>query len=172
MTNIENLTEFVTSTINETSYPGFESRSFKLGLPLEYNNAPTSLFLLALKSDNIYVQLAALRWFQEKPNQAFSHQEAIMNFLKSNDEWLRFESIKTIQKMHSPKISFAKAISPLIFDESVFVKQEAIKAISKIMVKLKSQDNEILASLEKAALDKDHEVKRKALKAIRLIKQR
>ncbi len=170
MQTLEHLSEFIIDTITQSDYPGFEAKAFRLGLPIQYHNAPASLFLKALKSDNIYIQLAALRWFQEKPNQTFSHQDAILNFLKSNDIWLRFEAIKTIERMSSPKENLAVALSPLMLDESAMVKQEAIKAFGKIIRKLKINKPELLTNLEIASQDKNHEVKRKALKALRLIK--
>jgi len=165
--DLETLSTVVQDMIVQHDYPGFEPRSLKLGLPESINKMSAKTFAQALGHENVYVRLAALRWFQERPGMAKSHLERLEQLLADNDEWVRRESVRTIETIHGLPPDVGIKISHLLKDADVEVRKEAAKAIGKIVKKLPKKDEEVMASLRVAAEDPEIEVRWKAQKALR-----
>ena len=165
--DLDMLAAIVDNMILQHDYPGFEPRSLKLGLPEQAYKASAKTFAQALAHDSVYVRLAALRWFQEKPGMAKTHIHRIINLLSDKDEWVRKETVRLLEKISSPPDDVGIKISQLLKDADTEVRKEAAKALGKILPKLKKMDSEILASLHAAAEDREVEVRWKAQKALR-----
>jgi HEAT repeat protein len=174
--DLESLADFVVNMIIQHDYPGFEPRSFRIGLTEEQMKSSSKLFAEALGHESVYVRLAALRWFQEKAGAIKPHIKAILGLLKHDDEWVRMEVVVTLERYHHPSAEIAQAIVPMLDDEFPLVRREAAKALGKILHKLAEnskgpQSEEILAVVRKLKAvmveDKDAQVRQKAEKALR-----
>ncbi|HEY9713874.1 MAG TPA: HEAT repeat domain-containing protein [Chroococcales cyanobacterium] len=166
------LTEFadvVDRMIIEHDYPGFEPRSLRLGLPQAALKSSQRMFGSALGHENIFVKLAALRWFQEKPGIAKTYTRDIVALLDHQDAWVRLEAMETLSRIAAPAPETAAKVARLLKDENPEVRKTAAKAIRKMVSKQHGKNEEILASLQEAARDADPGVRGKALKALRQI---
>lgn len=164
---LETLADIVDKMVVEHDYPGFEPRSLKLGLPESANKAPSRLFAQALGHSNVYVKLAALRWFQDHPGMIKQFVNAIVGLFDSPDEWVRLEAVQTLERLHNPSEEHALKLCKLLGDSELMVRKAAAKATGKICLKINCKQPEILESLRHAAEDADVEVRWKAEKALR-----
>lgn len=155
--------EYVEDTILQLSYPGFENRSLKLGLPDSVSKLPPRTYLLALKQESVLVKLAALRWFQERPGIAKSHLSGIVESLDDKDEWVRLETVHCIEKFDSADQKLLEHLCTMTKDDNVEVR----KAVAKALGKIGGKSQTVVEALQNAAEDKDHEVRWKAQKALR-----
>jgi HEAT repeat protein len=184
---LKDLEEVVENMILQHSYPGYEARALKLALPVALNNAPAKVYAQALGSNNVYVQLAALRWFQSRSGLTNSQALLVGSLLENSDAWVKTEAVRTIEltKIFDSKIILK--ILPLLKDPDQMVRIEAAKALgnlAKEIQKLKSpskanidkhsdsENNEsikdkIIVCLQEAAEDKVLDVRRKAIKSLR-----
>jgi len=166
---LERFAQLVDDMIIQHDYPGFEPRSLKLGLPDEANRMPAKTYSKALGHESVYVKLAALRWFQERPGHAKPYLPAIMGLLQSTDEFVRMESINTISRVPNQGSDAVMQVTPLLRDSFVDVRKAAAKAVGKMASKLKQPNEEILQALRDASSDSNPEVRMKIQKAVRLI---
>lgn len=157
------MTEIVETMALQHAYPGFDTRSLRLGLPQELMRAPVKLFVAALKEESPIVKLAALRWFWEHPGFAERQLEAIAEVLTDSDEWVRREAARTIGRVSEASDAVAVRVSELLVDKD----PEVRKAAAKTCGKLGSKAPEVLNNLQTAAQDSDTEVRWKAQKALR-----
>lgn len=167
--NVDRLADVVEELIVQLDYPGFEPRSLKLGLPEELESMSAKNFGNALGHKSVYVKLAALRWFQERPGVAKSHLSAILGLVDSNDEWVRMESIRTVEKMSKLPAHVGVIVSKGLKDESVEVRKASAKALGKILKRSVTKDVSVIDALKEATQDSDVEVRFKAQKALRNI---
>ena len=167
--NVEKLADVVENMVLQHDYPGFEPRALKLGLPESLHKASSKLFSEALGHKSVYVKLASLRWFQEKPGMGKSHSRAIAGMLNDSDPWVRREAIHALEKINVQSDEILMAMSSLLQDEDVEVRKAAAKALGKVLSKKTKRPEPVVDALTKAAEDKDHEVRWKAQKALRLI---
>lgn len=165
--SIETLEKFVDDMIVQSDYPGYDPRSLKIGLTQELEKAPTKMFGEALLNQSIYVQLAAIRWFQERPGYLKPYVKKLLALLDSEDYWVRLESIRALERMTTPSEEIACKISSLLFDKEIEVQKAAARGLGKVGKRLKIKDGEVVEALNKAALDGENEVRRKAEKALR-----
>lgn len=167
---IDKLYDFVTNLILQNDYPGFEPRSFRVGLPEDLLQAGSKVFAQALAHENVYMKLTALRCFQDKPGSIKPHIPAVLTLLSSEDEWVRKESALVLERYPSPNLDIAQALTVLLDDSSVMVRREAAKALGKILAGTKEQGprrEEVIKALEEALNDSDHQVAHKVEKALR-----
>ena len=167
--NLEKLADFVENMVLQHDYPGFEPRSLKLGLPDSINNASARVFYDALGHPNVYVKLAALRWFQEKPGMGKGHDRAFAGLLDNEDPWVRREALRTLERMQIKNEEIIVMMSPLLADSDSGVKKAAAKALGKLCAKRAKKIEAVTAGLQAAAKDADPEVRWKAEKALRLL---
>jgi hypothetical protein len=167
--NVDRLADVVEELIVQLDYPGFEPRSLKLGLPEELEGMSAKNFGNALGHKSVYVKLAALRWFQERPGVAKSHLPAILGLVDSKDEWVRMESIRTVEKMSKLPAHVGGIVSKGLKDESVEVRKASAKALGKILKRSVTKDASVIDALKEATQDSDVEVRFKAQKALRNI---
>jgi hypothetical protein len=168
---LDRFAEIVEDMIIQHDYPGFEPRSLRLGLPSELLRMHTKTYASALGHANVYVKLAALHWFQERPGMAKSYLNAIIGLFDNDDEFVRMESVKTVEKMHDLSLDTMVKISALLKDQDVEVRKAAAKALGKLASKSKQKNPAILDALKEATRDANPEVRMKAQKAVRLIGQ-
>lgn len=166
---LADLAEIVDNMIVQHDYPGSEVRALKLGLPEEALKSHAKVFVAALGHPSVYVKLAALRWFQDRPGVAKSFVKAIAGLLDNNDEFVRMEAARTIERIAAPPEEIAVQIAHLLQDSNAEVKKTAAKALGKICSKKKTKNEVIVKSLRDAASDEDVEVRWKAQKALRQI---
>ncbi|HEY9785892.1 MAG TPA: HEAT repeat domain-containing protein [Candidatus Obscuribacterales bacterium] len=167
--DLNRLADVVETMILQHDYPGFEPRSLKLGLPEDIEGGPAKLFSQALGHSNVYVKLAALRWFQDHPGMAKGHINAIKGLLVSDDEWVRLETVKALERVNHPPKGIAFEIAHLLKDGNAEVRKEAAKACGKVMKRAKEKDERVLEALKQASLDAEAEVRWKAQKALRTL---
>ncbi len=165
--DIEELVEIVETMALQHSYPGYDVRSLKLGLPASAVNAPVKVFVAALSQDSVVVILAALRWFWDRPGVARRHASVIASCLDHQDEWVRLEAVRTIGRVGQVDDRLAVRLSERLEDTDVEVKKAAAQAIGK----LGCQGEQVVASLRRATGDPDIQVKWKAEKALRKLGQ-
>lgn len=166
---LEALAEFVDDMIVQNDYPGFEPRSYKIGLSQELEKGPAKVFGQALGHQSVYVKLVALRWFQERPHYLKPYVRPVLAMTEDEDHWLRMESIMALERLQSPTMEMAEKISPRLFDDEIAVQQVAARALGKIGKRLKLKDGQVVEALNKVAQDGDALVRRKAEKALRKI---
>jgi HEAT repeat protein len=166
---LDHFAQLVDDMIIQHDYPGFEPRSLKLGLPDEANRMPAKTFARALGHANVYVRLAALRWFQERPGMAKPHLAAIVGLFQGQDEFVRMEAVNTVSKIPSLGADVILQVTPLLRDSTIDVRKAAAKAVGKMASRLKQPNVEILQALKEAASDSNPEVRMKVQKAVRLI---
>jgi HEAT repeat protein len=166
---LDRLAEVVDDLIVQLDYPGFEPRGLRLGLPEEIQRMPTKTFAHALGHESVYVRLAALRWFQERPGMAKSYLKALCGLLDSSDEFVRMESIKTVEKIHDVPADAVIEIAKLLKDENAEVRKAAAKAVGKLGSRLKPKSQAVLDALQAATNDANPEVRMKVQKAVRLV---
>lgn len=169
MSDVEKLAEVVDEMIVQHDYPGFEPRSLKLGLPDLLVKAPARMYAEALGHESVYVKLAALRWFQERPGMMKPHINAVAGLVDNTDSWVRLEAIQALERYPHPSPDLAKRIAERLSDGDVDVQRHAAKALGKIGSKLKLKDGEVIERLKRAALEKDGQLRGKAEKALRKI---
>ncbi len=167
--NVEKLAEVVEDMVIQHDYPGFEPRSLKLGLPDEIKNASARVFFEALGHKSVYVKLAALRWFQEKPGMGKGHERAIAGLLDNEDAWVRQESLRALERLQLKNEEIIVMMTPLLTDSDSEVKKAAAKALGKICSKRHRKMDVVIDGLKVAATDKDPEVRWKAEKALRIL---
>ena len=155
--------EYVEDTILQLSYPGFDKRSLKLGLPDSVSKLPPRTYAQALKHESVLVKIAALRWFQERPGIAKSHLSGIEACLDDKDEWVRLESVHCLEKIESVEEKLLEHLCTMVKDDNVEVRKAVAKALGKIGGKSKTA----VEALQKSSEDADHEVRWKAQKALR-----
>lgn len=171
--DLESLADFVVNMIIQHDYPGFEPRSFRIGLTEEQMKSSSKLFAEALGHESVYVKLVALRWFQDKSGAIKPHLKAVMGMLDAPDEWVRMEAVITLERYHHPSAEIAEAVSNLLYDDHALVRKEVAKALGKILHKLndaKCKDDlqDVLEKLKGVMVDdKDPQVRQKAEKALR-----
>ncbi len=166
---LERLAEIVDDMIVQHDYPGFEPRALKLGLPEEVLHMHTKTFANALGHSSIYVRLAALRWFQERPGMAKSYIGAIVGLLDHEDEYIRIEASRTLERFQTVTGDTLLRIAKLLKDERPNVRKAAAKSLGKLGSRMKQKDGAIIEALQAASTDADPEVRMKVLKAVRLI---
>jgi HEAT repeat protein len=169
MSDVEKLAEVVDEMIVQHDYPGFEPRSLKLGLPDFLVKASARMYAEALGHESIYVKLAALRWFQERPGMMKPYINAVAGLVDNTDPWVRLESIQALERYPFPSPTFANRIAERLQDEDVDVQRASAKALGKIGSKLKLKDGEVIEGLKQAAQGKDGQLRGKAEKALRKI---
>ena len=167
--NVETLADFVENMVLQHDYPGFEPRSLKLGLPDSLNKASAKVFYDALGYPNVYVKLAALRWFQERPGLGKGHERAIAGLLDNEDSWVRRESLRTLERLQIKNEEIIVMMSPLLADPDSEVKKAAAKALGKLCAKRTKKIELVTTGLQAAAKDADPEVRWKAEKALRML---
>jgi HEAT repeat protein len=160
---LEKFAEIVEDMILQLSYPDFDERSLKLGLPDAINKLPPRTYDSALKHDSAVVRIAAMRWFQERVGIAKSHLKSIAECLNDKDEWMRRETVHMLEKFDSLDEKLLVRISELLFDSDLEVRKATAKALGKIGGK----SQEVISALQKASEDQNHEVRWKAQKALR-----
>lgn len=165
--DLDTFVEIVETMVLQHDYPGFEARSLKLGLPEQVLKAPAKLFGEALSHRNVYVKLAALRWFQERTGAAKAYANAISRLLKDTDDWVRLEAIQTLERFSNPSSDLAFLLAPLLKDHNADIRKSAAKALGKISSKTGPDNETVIAALREAALDHDTSVRFKAQKALR-----
>ncbi len=181
--DLDSLADFVSNMIIQHDYPGFEPRSFRIGLTEQLLKSNSRLFADALVHENVYVRLVALRWFQEKPGAIKPYINSILALLGNSDEWVRMEATITLERYQHPGPAIATAVSELLEDQYPFVRREAAKALGKMLAKFKENSNSkdsaknatrdqqlepIVDSLKNALRDdQDAQVRQKAEKALR-----
>jgi hypothetical protein len=168
---LDRLAEIVEDMIVQLDYPGFEPRGLRLGLPEEILRMHAKTFASALGHRSVYVRLAALRWFQERPGMAKSYLSAISGLFDSDDEFVRLESVKTAEKMHDLTPDTLVKMSALLKDQSVEVRKASAKALGKLVSRSKQKNPAVVEALQEASHDVNPEVRMKVQKALRLIGQ-
>lgn len=166
---LDQFANLVETMVIEHDYPGFEPRALRLGLPEEALRMPSKSYSQALGHPNVYVKLAALRWFQEKSGVAKSYTKAIAGLLDSPDEFVRMEAVKSLERINGLPEENVVRISALLKDESTEVRKAAAKALGKLVSKAKQKNEAIVQALQQASKDEDPGVRMKAQKAARLI---
>jgi HEAT repeat protein len=161
--DLEKFADIVETMIIEHHYPGYDVRSLKLGLPQEVVRGHARTFAHALKHDSVYVKLAALRWFEERPSDGKRFVKEIVRVLNDSDEWVRREALSVLGRMDKVDEETALAISVCLEDGDLAVKKEAAKALGKLGQKTEP----VLAALRKTAQDSNTELRWKAEKALR-----
>jgi len=167
--DVDKLAGVVETMIIEHDYPGFEPRSLKLGLPESIEGMSAKTFGSALGHKNVFVKLAALRWFQERPGVAKTYLSAILGLVDNDDEWVRIESIRTVEKMSKLPSHVGGIISKGLHDQSAAVRKVSAKALGKILKRSVTKDAAVIDALKIAAQDADVDVRFKAQKALRNI---
>jgi hypothetical protein len=168
--NLEKLAEVVDDMIIQHDYPGFEPRALILGLPEEINKAPTKVFGEALSHESVYVRLAGLRWFQERPGLARNYMmKHVMSLLDDSDPYVRMETIRLIERGTEPNQDMVLKIATLLQDENCEVQRCAARACGKLCKKLKIKDQTVIECLQVAATATDSQLRGKAEKALRKI---
>lgn len=168
--NLEKLAEVVDDMIIQHDYPGFEPRALILGLPDEINKAPTKVFGDALSHENVFVKLAALRWFQERPGLARNYMiKHVVGLLSDSDPFVRMEAIRLVERGTDPNQDMVLKISTLLQDENPEVQRSAARACGKLCKKLKIKNQTIIDNLQEAANAPDSQLRGKAEKALRKI---
>jgi hypothetical protein len=167
--NLEQIAELIENMIVQHDYPGFEPRSLNLGLPKEVLRVPAKTFAHALNHKSVFVKLAALRWFQDRPGVTKMFFQNISALLDNQDEWVRLETVKAIAKISPPTNEMALKVSPLLSDQSVAVQKETIRALGKILPRLKKQDEGITDKLRTLSSVQDATVRGKAQKVLRML---
>jgi HEAT repeat protein len=166
--NIEELADVVETMIIQHDYPGFEPRALILGLPLDAVNSPAKVFSQALRHESIFVQLAALRWFQVHPGVVKNYLPLVVDLLKSEDEYVRLEGAKTLERGNAIEPAPLLALAACLKDPKEMVRTAAAKALGKLLSKADdAPDPNIVAALKEAAADPDEQVRWKAQKALR-----
>ena len=176
---LDELSDFVSELLVQYDYPGFESRGFHVGLPEKFHSAGSRLFGDALNHPSVYVQIVALRWFQEKPETIKPFVKEITTMLKHQDEWVRAEALGTLERFAAPTSGNALSCAELLGDSDVMVRRAVGKALCKILprvndkvakeladVRQKNLDD-VLNLLKNALTDADVQVRQKAEKALR-----
>jgi len=167
--NLEKLADIVDEMIVQHDYPGFEPRALKLGLPDSVTKAPAKMFTQALGHESVYVKLAALRWFQERPGMAKGAFRAVMGLYDNSDPFVRLEAVRLSERFTEPTKELALNISKLLRDEDVEVQKAAARACGKLCKKLKMKDETVIDGLQQCAAGKDALLRGKAEKALRRI---
>lgn len=167
--DLDRFAQLVDDMIIQHDYPGFEPRGLNLGLPEDVQRMPAKTFANALGHKNVYVRLAALRWFQERPGLARSYSPAIVGLFDHEDEFVRMEAVRTVEKFHEVKPEVVVKIAELLKDEYAEVRKAAAKATGKLASRMKMKDAKVLEALQEATKDTDPEVRMKVQKAVRLI---
>jgi HEAT repeat protein len=160
---LEKFAEIVEDMILQLSYPGFDERSLKLGLPDSISKLPPRTYVEALKHESRVVRLASLRWFQERSGAARSHLDALIGCLADSDEWVRREAVHCLEKVDSLAEPLLVQLSELLFDSDPEVRKSTARALGK----LGGKSEAVIAALQRAAEDENHEVRWKAQKALR-----
>jgi hypothetical protein len=165
--DLQELVDIIDTMIVEHDYPGFEPRALNLSLPQRALAAPAKVFGQALHHDNIFVQLAALRWFQARPGLVKSHSKAITALLESDDSFVRAEAIKTMERAGLADGDNLTKLAAKLKDSNEMVRKAAAKAAGKLFGQVEKLDDDLLIALREAALDPDEQVRWKAQKALR-----
>jgi hypothetical protein len=165
--DLQELVEIIDTMIVQHDYPGFEPRALNLGLPQRAVAAPAKVFGQGLSCDNIYVQLAALRWFQVRPGLVKTYAKSISNLLESADCYVRAEAIKTIERAGLADRDTLTKVTAKLKDSDEMVRKGAAKAAGKLFGQVENLDDEFLTALRAAAQDPDEQVRWKAQKALR-----
>ena len=166
---IQELKTIINDMAVQHSYPGFDMRSLKLGLPEAITRSPARLFKDALQDNDVLVRLAALRWFQERPGDAKKNLDVLVKTLDDQDEWVRLEGIATIAQIANTKENtnakeaIVEAVARLLTDESLQVQKAAANACGKFQLKTQT----VIEQLKQAAQSNDVEVRWKSQKALR-----
>ena len=166
---IEQLAEFVDNMVVQHDYPGFEPRSLKLGLPDSINKSSPKIFSQALQHPNVYVKLAALRWFQSKPGMGKGREKTIASLLQDQDDWVKMEALRALERLRTSDESILLLMAPLLQNKNAQVRKTAAKALGKICAKQHKKIEPVIVSLRTAAEDPEPEVRWKAQKALRLL---
>jgi vesicle coat complex subunit len=167
--DVDKLAEIVDEMIVQHDYPGFEPRALKLGLPESITKAPAKVFSQAFGHENVFVRLAALRWFQERPGMAKNTMKAVMGLYNDPDPFVRLEAVRLTERFLDPTKELAVCVSKLLEDEDPEVQRTAARACGKLCKKLKIKDETVIDSLKKAASSRDSMLRGKAEKALRVI---
>jgi vesicle coat complex subunit len=167
--NLEKLVDVVQTMILEHDYPGFEPRALKLGLPDSVNNASAKVFCEALGHPDVYVKLAALRWFQEKPGMGKGYSKAIAGMLDAEDPFVRREATHALDKLNVDSDDVLAGIAALLKDGNVEVRKDAARALGKLCSRRKNRSEASATALRAAVDDENHEVRWKVQKALRLM---
>jgi hypothetical protein len=181
---LKELEELVEDMVLQLSYPGLDTRSLNIALPMAANDAPVKLYVLALNSKSINVKLIALRWFQNRPGAAKHHIKPLIGLLEDKDSWIRKEAIKTIEITKSTDSAVILKICALLKDEDQIVRIAAAKSLGNLVKEnprvselnkekkspgVSTLKETIINSLNEATDDPIQEVRRKAIKALRKI---
>jgi vesicle coat complex subunit len=161
--DLEKFAEIVEDMIIQLSYPDFDERSLKLGLPDSISKLHPKVYCMALKHERPVVRLAALRWFQDRPGIAKSHSKLVIECLDDKDDWVRRETIHCLEKFETVEEPVLAKMSALLSDPDLEVRKSTAKALGKVGGK----STVVIEALQKASEDSNHEVRWKAQKALR-----
>ena len=180
---LKDLEEAIENMIVQHDYPGFEPRSLNLALPTIFSNASAGIYAKALKSDSVYVQLAALRWFHNKPGLAKTHAKLIATHLENTDPWVRTEATRTIEITKTADINVISSICHLLKDLEPMVRMEAAKALGNLgkeitqtgkstnfkgtLAEKTAAKEQIIKALKESSEDSVLDVRRKVIKSLR-----
>lgn len=167
--DVEKLADIVDEMIVQHDYPGFEPRALKLGLPDSITKAPAKVFYQAFGHENVFVRLAALRWFQERPGMAKNAIKGAIGLLNDSDPFVRLEAVRLLERYSEPTQEMAIKTAALLEDEDAEVQRTAARACGKMCKKLKIKDATVVDCLQKAASSRDSLLRGKAEKALRVI---
>lgn len=167
--DLEKLAEVVEDMIVQHDYPGFEPRALKLGLPEACVNAPSKTFGQALGHPSVYVRLAALRWFQERPGLAKNKVNAVLGLFAHDDPFVRLEALHLVERFTDPSKEMLVKVATMLTDSDPEVQRTAARACGKLSKKLKIKDQSVIDGLQKAASAGDPLLRGKAEKALRVM---
>ncbi len=172
--NLEELIDLIDEMIVQHDYPGFEPRALKLGLPEWAKKAPAKTFAMALKHENIFVRLAALRWFQESPGKIKPHINLIYTALEDEDPYIRLEAVSCLETLRQSDDEMIGKLCALSNDQDLEVQKEVAKALGKLCLRAgKKTDGHVMAikALDSMSESKDPQLRLKAQKALRKIQE-
>lgn len=171
--NLEELIELIDDMIVQHDYPGFEPRALKLGLPEWATKVPAKTFARALKHENVFVRLAALRWFQDSPGKIKPHLNQIYTLLEDEDPFVRLEAVGCLETLRQVDLEMIGKLCSLSDDKDLDVLKEVAKALGKLCMRAgnkKSEGSELaIKALEKLSNNNDSQLRLKAQKALRKI---
>jgi len=169
---LDELVQIIDDMIVQHDYPGFEARALKLGLPEWARNVPAKTYGKCLLHENVYVRLAALRWFQEAPGKIKPHLPKIYRSLEDSDPFVRLEAVSCLETLRQADDEMIEKLAVLVDDNDIDVQREVAKALGKLSLRtanIAQSKNYALQALDKLSESKDPQLRLKAQKAIRKI---
>ncbi len=174
--HLNELVEIIDDMIVQHDYPGFEPRALKLGLPEWAIKVPAKTFAKALKHENVFVRLAALRWFQDQPGKIKPHINLIYSSLEDDDSFVRLEAVICLETLKLPDEEQIGKICALVNDKDLNVQKEVAKALGKLCKRAARKGSNpcfdmAVKALDELCLSKDPQLRLKAQKALRKMQE-